>query len=870
MAPLNGKARLSYAAMSLPHSATTLPDAIDPARFGGDIALLALLASEPTLSVPPGLAFDADALSAHGPTSQESTAQESFAGAWAALGAPSRVLVRSGPADAPAGPNTPPAPETRIRTAAAFAAAVADAAVPDAPLLVLADHPHEVRGVAYSEDPREDRSDEIHIDAWASTTPTGAAVRYRRPRQTGPDGPAPNDGDRWHTTIGQGAFPVLPSHALASIERALRTAERVLGDAIALEWRWSSANGLTSASLASTSLTSTGLTIVGVEPQRAPMPWAVYREPPQPHDGWSRANAGEVLAAPVTPLTWDMMNEPLNSGFAAMYPPGWSQGRRFFALFNSYAYFNLGLVYHLVVEPMGGPARAMLDVVGGPGDPQSLGVPDRGLRWRTILRSLPTIIRSTASQGGIPNRWLWEERQLEALRAEITSVDPASVDSRTIMIALDHIYERQLPHVRFFMEAQGAAFSNYAMLRHVLDWFLSDPALANRLVQGLPEVSTAALNLRLWRLGQRAAAQATVAAIVRDTPPASLRDTLRATPDAVWLANELDDFLRDHAHRGAAELELMSPRWGDDPTPILTSFRSYVTNPQATSMHALAQRQQDDREAAQREVDARLRQRWWERLLPLRRSVVRHYARLAQRYAPLRENPKAAVLAVAYETRTLVLVLGERLTAVGVLADPNDVFFLDRQELSQLVVAAESEAAESEDRDADAVSIGRLRRRIWRRRRFYEQALETEPPPFAGESPAQTNAADPQAAPATPKGASQGPLHGLAAPAGVAKGLPASAGVAEGLARVLNSPADGARLGPGEILVARFTDPGWTHLFLIAGAVVTEIGGVLSHGAIVAREYGLPAVVNVPGATSIPDGAHIRVDGSAGSVERLP
>ena len=259
MAPLNRKARLSYAAMSLPHSATTLPDAIDPARFGGDIALLALLASEPTLCVPPGLAFDADALSAHGPTSQESTAQGSFAGAWAALGAPSRVLVRSRPADAPAGPDTQPAPGTRIPTAAAFAATIADAAVLDAPLLVLADHPHEVRGVAYSEDPREDRSDEIHIDAWAATTPTGAPVRYRRPRQTGPDAPdantarhANNEGGHWHTTIGEGAFPVLPSPALASIARALRTAERVLGDAIALEWRWSSDHGLT---------------IVGVEPQ---------------------------------------------------------------------------------------------------------------------------------------------------------------------------------------------------------------------------------------------------------------------------------------------------------------------------------------------------------------------------------------------------------------------------------------------------------------------------------------------------------------------------------------------------------------------------------------------------------------------------
>jgi rifampicin phosphotransferase len=98
------------------------------------------------------------------------------------------------------------------------------------------------------------------------------------------------------------------------------------------------------------------------------------------------------------------------------------------------------------------------------------------------------------------------------------------------------------------------------------------------------------------------------------------------------------------------------------------------------------------------------------------------------------------------------------------------------------------------------------------------------------------------------------------------RGSPASPGIVSGIARVILSPA-GARLEPGEILVAPSTDPGWTPLFLTAGALVMEMGGMMSHGAVVAREYGIPAVVGVAGATEqITTGQRITVDGAAGTV----
>jgi pyruvate,water dikinase len=105
---------------------------------------------------------------------------------------------------------------------------------------------------------------------------------------------------------------------------------------------------------------------------------------------------------------------------------------------------------------------------------------------------------------------------------------------------------------------------------------------------------------------------------------------------------------------------------------------------------------------------------------------------------------------------------------------------------------------------------------------------------------------------------------------GALSGTPASAGTATGLVRVILDPV-GARLEPGEILVAPSTDPGWTPLFMTAGALVMEMGGVISHGAVVAREYGIPAVVGVPDATTrLHTGQRVTVDGAAGTVRELP
>ncbi len=203
--------------------------------------------------------------------------------------------------------------------------------------------------------------------------------------------------------------------------------------------------------------------------------------------------------------------------------------------------------------------------------------------------------------------------------------------------------------------------------------------------------------------------------------------------------------------------------------------------------------------------------------------------RLTARWLPMRENGKHYLMLAFHRVRRLALRLGAQLHAEGRLRAADDVFFLTIDELGRLPAAAVIES-----RKAD----------------FRRYATVRAPLLVTSDGGAFSITAPPSSG-------------------NVLRGDAASAGVATGRVRVIRDPGAGARIEPGEILVAPHTDPGWTPLFLTAAALVTEVGGIISHGAVVARELGLPAVVNVADATTLlRDGEMITVDGSKGEVRR--
>ena len=207
--------------------------------------------------------------------------------------------------------------------------------------------------------------------------------------------------------------------------------------------------------------------------------------------------------------------------------------------------------------------------------------------------------------------------------------------------------------------------------------------------------------------------------------------------------------------------------------------------------------------------------------------------RRSRELAGIRELPKSCMVRALAAARAEIAAVGVQLADLGRLDAADDVFHLDLTEAHQAMDGAD------------------LRRLVARRKEVYGQELRRSRVPRV----LLSDGTEPEAAETLPGGDGR-----------LLRGTPASAGVVTGVARVVLDPV-GARLDPGELLVAPSTDPGWTPLFLTAGGLVMEMGGANSHGAVVAREYGIPAVVGVPGATeAIVTGDRITIDGAAGSV----
>ncbi|NNL70748.1 MAG: hypothetical protein HKO70_12380 [Acidimicrobiia bacterium] len=224
-------------------------------------------------------------------------------------------------------------------------------------------------------------------------------------------------------------------------------------------------------------------------------------------------------------------------------------------------------------------------------------------------------------------------------------------------------------------------------------------------------------------------------------------------------------------------------------------------------------------------------------LIDMRLRMLRRMVDEATLYLRCREEAKSALLVLGGTERAVIFEMANRLTASGHLAYSGDVELFSDGELEQMLLGAEPVFSQE----------------LERRRRALNRAKDAGPLPevFQGD-PDQRTAEVVQSGP-------------------VMQGWAASPGVVRAKARVLTSLEEGTTLEPGEIIVAHSTDPSWTPLFLVAGGIVLEEGGPLSHAAIVAREFGLPAVLNVKDATrSITTGEELLIDGSSGAIRRIP
>jgi pyruvate,water dikinase len=338
------------------------------------------------------------------------------------------------------------------------------------------------------------------------------------------------------------------------------------------------------------------------------------------------------------------------------------------------------------------------------------------------------------------------------------------------------------------------------------------------------------MDLDLWRIAVRARDDDEAASALETQSARELADGYRAGILPAGLQRDMTAFLDRYGHRAVAEIDLGMPRWSDDPTHLFGVLSGYMRldADSPTPEEHFADGARDATSMMDTLVGrARLRSR-------VRAAAAGFCLGRARALIGMREMPKFLVIIALRRAREAMLEVGGRLADAGGIATPEDVFFLDFDETKR--------AAAGED----------LRPAIIQRKDAYDAELRRRHVPRV----LLSDGTEPEAVGTTSGAATEGAL----------RGTPASAGTVTAPARVILDP-EGARLEPGEILVAPSTDPGWTPLFLTAGGLVMEMGGANSHGAVVAREYGIPAVVGVARATTeITTGDDVTVDGAGGVV----
>lgn len=312
-------------------------------------------------------------------------------------------------------------------------------------------------------------------------------------------------------------------------------------------------------------------------------------------------------------------------------------------------------------------------------------------------------------------------------------------------------------------------------------------------------------------------------------------DQIRNLDGAEPFVRGLDDFLDHYGFRAPAEIEFSGPRYRDEPSMLMSTIGSMLqTADHGEHRRHIEQLEDEAREATERmrRVADRGRFGAW------KRRLVGTFARRYRAFLSLREVTKYALSQLLNEVRSQVLDAGKSLRRRGVIDEFHHVWMYDFEEL----LAALDEPEQGSPVDAHQ----RLARHRWHRQLKPARVITSD-----GEIPRGTigDRPDPET------------FDGLV-------GIPTSRGVAEGVVRVIREPA-GARLNHGEILVAPHTDPGWTPLFLNAAGLVTDEGGEMTHGSLVAREYGIPSVVVAGVTDQLESGQRIRVDGHRGTVEIL-
>jgi pyruvate,water dikinase len=571
------------------------------------------------------------------------------------------------------------------------------------------------------------------------------------------------------------------------------------------------------------------------------------RAPSDPRLLWDNSNIQESYCGVTTPLTFSFAL----AGYATVYEvsfrllgvpePIIEEHRPVFAnmlgLVRGRVYYNLNNWYRvLALLPSFGRNKTDMEKMMGVTEPVDFVVDDH-LSAIEKARRAPGMMRT----GAIMMRELSRldksvdefQRRIEA---EFARYDRASFKTQSfseLMAMIDQLWtdivERwQTPIVNdiFVMMASGK-------LRRMLEKMAPEQAasLWNTLVAGEEGIESTEPTRKLLRMAKVARATPAIASALRSLAPAEAMAKIRA--EHPTFAADLDAYLDRYGDRTMGELKLETISLRDDPSFLAKVLVNYLDRPDIDP-DKLAEGERAAREDALRSLEARIG--------PLERQRLRKALANARRGVKARENMRLARTRGFGLIRDIYVAIGGILHAAGKLDHPRDVFYLTVGEIR----AYHGGTAVT----ADLAPLARLRKAEYARYEAEElpNRFETVGAVYHGNDLSPARVVDPDAS--------------------VLCGLASSPGVVEGALRVVTNPHDDLSVN-GHILTALRTDPGWAPLFPTASGILVERGSTLSHSAVLARELGIPAVVGVPNLLKIvKDGERVRLDGSAGTVER--
>jgi rifampicin phosphotransferase len=555
---------------------------------------------------------------------------------------------------------------------------------------------------------------------------------------------------------------------------------------------------------------------------------------------FTRGNAADVLADPVSPLGWTFLWEGAISpgardGFIVFGLVDWDEFEtpedpECFGLFGGYFYNPLS-----IVRLMGArlPGASPEDIDRAYFDPNPEIPPYVAEPWHEsekhaakLAESLGWVMSTTALREVDEEKVLADRLREERPDLSTLNLGALLARARSLRPYLQQMFETSI------WASLGASVGPGAL--GAITAGLGDPSLTIRLLGGI-EVDSAKPSFAMWELSRMARRSDDV---TRELAAGldSLPDRLAAltTDEARAFQDGFARFVHDFGSRGPNEWDLRARTWETNPEMALAAIERMTTAEDAASPTARHAEAVADRDRATAEVRERLAGQ--DEALATFDAAMRS----SSVFLPARERYKTNCIKLIGEIRACMLEIGRRMVERGALDRPEQVFFLVERELDHFRHEPESFTATLRQREQDFTAL-----------------FELEPPFMV------IDAARPLDA-----WARRGTSTVQAAAAGtVLSGTAGSGGVARGRARIILDPSDPFALEPGDILVTANTDPAWTPLFVPAGGVVTEIGALGSHAMIISRELGIPCVVSVRDATRlIADGAEVVVDGTKGTV----